>query len=189
MRTLIAILLIGFTVTGCQHSPRKQFYLLNATESTYASGKVTQLVGLGPIEVADYLQRSQLIVNRNLNSLQMAENAYWGEPVEEGIARVLSVNLMNHQPTRLVEVFPWRSDNKPDVSIRLRVHDLQVLNGHAVMNASWALVNNVSKQNLAQYHYQGKTASTSNPSDIANAYSLLLKELADEMNNALATIN
>lgn len=185
---LIATLALG-TLMGCQQSPRKQFYLLSATESTYQSGKISQSVGLGPIEVADYLQRSQLIINRDPNSVQLATNAYWGEPVKEGIIRVLSLNLMNHQPARLVEAFPWRSDNKPAISIRLQVHELQVMNGNAVMNASWKLVDHLSEKNLAQYHYQGKVASGNDPAEIANAYSMLLKELADEMNNALNASN
>ena len=188
MRTFIAILVIGTLIMGCQQSPRKQFYLLSATESAYASGKITQVIGLGPIEIADYLQRPQLIVKHDQNSLQMAENAYWGEPLKEGIARVLAVNLMNHQPSRLVEIFPWRSDNRPVVSIRLRIHELHTMDGNAVMNASWALVNNSNKQTLAQFHYQGKATSSSNPREVANAYSSLLKELAAEMNSALTSL-
>ena len=79
------ILLIAFSCSlflSCQHSPQKNFYYLTAqldkeqnsaqTEST----KVSQLIGIGPIEIADYLNRSQIIDNQSNNSLTMADNAF-----------------------------------------------------------------------------------------------------------------
>lgn len=185
MRIFIIVVLIGSMLTGCLQSPRKQYYLLSAATNTDQAAAITQTVGLGPIEVAEYLQRSQVIVNRDANSLQMSDNAYWGEPLEKGIIRVLSINLMNHQPSRSIETFPWRNDSTPPISIRLQVHDLQIIDGNAVINASWKLIATASKKTLAQNHYIRKKACSENARDIADAYSVLLAELATEMDNAL----
>jgi uncharacterized lipoprotein YmbA len=185
MRISIVIMLIGSMLTGCQQSPRKQYYLLSATTNTDQAGAITKTVGLGPIEVAEYLQRSQIIVNRDANSLQMSDNAYWGEPLPKGITRVLSINLMNHQPNRSIEIFPWRNDSTPSVSIRLQIHDLQIINGNAVINASWKLVDTASKKILTQNHYIQKRACNENAREIAEAYSALLAELAAELDRAL----
>jgi uncharacterized lipoprotein YmbA len=185
MRIFIVIILIGCTLIGCQHSPRKQYYLLSATTNTNQASAITKTVGLGPIEVAEYLQRSQLIINRDANSLQMSDNAYWGEPLQKGITRVLSINLMNHQPNRSIETFPWRNDSTPPVSIRLQIHDLQVIDGNAVINASWKLVDTASKKILTQHHYLQKKSCSENAREIAEAYSALLAELATEMDRAL----
>lgn len=184
--TLIGWALIGCTLMGCQQSPRKQYYLLSATPSTNQSADVTHTLGLGPIEVAEYLQRSQLIVNRDANSLQMPDNAYWGEPLQKGIARVLSINLMNHQPTRLIETFPWRSDSTPPLSIRLQIHELQIIDGNAVINASWKLIDTINNKTLSQHHFLRKQPCTENARDIAAAYSALLAELATEMDKGLS---
>lgn len=187
LRHLILIALLSSLLLGCQQSPRKQYYLLNATPHTDQSVAITQSVGLGPIEVADYLQRSQLIINSDANSLQMSNNAYWGEPLHKGINRVLAINLMNHQPSRAVEIFPWRSDSTPALSVRIQVHDLHISDGYAVINASWKLMDNVAKKTLAQYHHINKRSCKSAPQDIAAAYSILLAELSTEINQALAT--
>lgn len=188
-RIIIVIAVITSLLAGCQHSPRKQYYLLNATATTHQPVPITQLVGLGPIEIADYLQRSQLIINSDVNSLYLPVNAYWGEPLQKGITRVLALNLMNHQPARAIETFPWRSDSAPAVSIRMQIHDLQIIDGNAVINASWKLVDNVAKKPLAQHHYINKRATNGAARDIAAVYSTLLAELADEIHRALVAAN
>ncbi|WP_062065228.1 PqiC family protein [Cellvibrio sp. OA-2007] len=185
IRTFILTIITTSLLLGCQHSPRKQFYLLSATNSNTQATAITHSVGLGPIVVADYLQRSQLQVNNSENSLQLTENAYWGEPLQKGIIRVLAINLMNQDPSRAIEMFPWRQDSAPKFSIRLHIHELQVINGKAVINASWKLIDNSAKKTVSQHHYVNTHDCNGSPSDIAQAYSALLVTLADAINNAL----
>jgi len=189
MRIFTITLLVSSLLVGCQQSPRKQYYLLNATDNTNQTAAITRTIGLGPIEVADYLQHLQLVVNRDANSLQLTENAYWGEPLEKGITRVLAINLMNHQANRSIETFPWRSDTTPALSLRLTVHDLQLINNEAVINASWKLINNQTKSVLSQQHFVRKKSSGKSATQIATAYSELLAELATEMDKALVSNN
>jgi len=189
MRAFITLFLVGSLLVGCQQSPRKQYYLLSATPTTNQTTEITQTLGLGPIEVADYLRNSQIIINRNVNHLQVTDNAYWGEPLQKGIARVLAVNLMNHQTNSLIETFPWRNDSTPKLSLRLTIYDLQLINGEAAINASWKLIDNKTKAVLSQQHFVRNKSSGDNPAQIAEIYSELLAELAGEMNKALAGHN
>jgi uncharacterized protein len=188
LKTIFIVVLIGSMLVGCQQSPRKQYYLLSATADKNQTAEITRIVGLGPIEVAEYLQRSNVIVNHDANSLQIADNAYWGEPLQKGISRVLSINLMNHQTNRLVETFPWRSDSNPPVSIRLHIHDLQVIDSSAVLNVSWKLIDNVAHKTLTQRHYVLKKSCDGKAHGIAEVYSALMAELATEMHKALEVI-
>ncbi len=187
MRTLILTIITTSLLVGCQHSPRKQFYLLSATNSNAQPTAITHSVGLGPIVVADYLQRSQLQVNRSENSLQLTENAYWGEPLQKGITRVLAINLMNQDPSRAIEMFPWRHDSAPTFSIRLHIHELHVINGKAVINASWKLIDSTTRQTVAQQHYIDSQDCNGSPESIAEAYSALVAMLAGTMSSALET--
>lgn len=189
MRVFIILFLISSLLVGCQQSPRKQYYLLNATPTTNQTAEITQTLGLGPIEVADYLRNPQIIINRNTNHLQITDNAYWGEPLQKGIARVLAVNLMNHQTNSLIETFPWRSDATPTLSLRLTIYDLQLINGEAAINASWKLIDNKTKAVLSQQHFVRNKSSGESAAEIAATYSELLAELAGEMNQALAAHN
>lgn len=185
MRILITLLLVGSLLSGCQQSPRKQYYLLNTAPSAHQPAEIHQTLGLGPIEVADYLRTPQIIINRNANHLQIVDNAYWGEPLQKGIARVLAMNLMSHQPNVLIENFPWRSDSTPTLSLRLTLYDLQFINGEAAINASWKLINNKTKAVLSQQHFVRNKASGESAAHIAASYSELLAELAGEMNKAV----
>lgn len=187
-RTLI-IVLICMLVSSCQQSPGKNYYLLNTTPTANHSGEITQVIGLGPIELADYLERSHIVRNRDANRLQMADIDHWGEPLEKGITRVLAINLMNQNNTRLVESFPWRSDAAPKFSLRLTVYDLQLINGAAAINASWKLINNETKTVLSQQHFVRNKVSGDSAAQIATTYSELLAELAEEMDKALAAHN
>jgi uncharacterized lipoprotein YmbA len=189
MRSFITLFLVGSLLIGCQQSPRKQYYLLSATPAANQTAEITRSLGLGPIAVADYLHNSQIIINRNANHLQITDNAYWGEPLQKGISRVLSVNLMNHQSNSIIETFPWRSDSTPKFSLRLNIYDLQLINGEALINASWKLINNETKAVLTQQHFVRNKPSGDSPAQIAAIYSELLAELAGEMNKALAAHN
>lgn len=189
MRIFITLFLVGSLLVGCQQSPRKQYYLLSAPPTANHTAEITRTLGLGPIDVADYLRNSQIIINRNANHLQITDNAYWGEPLQKGIARVLAVNLMNQQTNALIETFPWRSDSTPKLSLRLTIYDLQLINGEALINASWKLINNESKAVLTQQHFVRSKPSGESAAQIAVIYSELLAELAGEMNKALIAHN
>ncbi|WP_331346589.1 PqiC family protein [Cellvibrio sp. UBA7661] len=189
MKNVIIIFLLFLFASGCQQSPRKHYYLLSATPTQNQNDAITQTIGLGPIELADYLDRSYIVRNRDTNRLQLADNDHWGEPLEKGIARVLAINLMNRDSTRLVEHFPWRSDVTPALSVRLNIYDLQLINGAATINASWKLIDNSTKTVLSQQRFVRSKSSGESASQITKAYSELLAELAEEMNQALITIN
>lgn len=188
--TLIMIFLLCALATGCQQSPRKHYYLLSATPTANQSdanqpNSISHTIGLGPIEMADYLDRSHIVRNRDANRLQLAEVDHWGEPLEKGITRVLAINLMNHNNTRLIEHFPWRSDATPALSLRLSIYDLQLINGAAVINASWKLIDNNTKAVLSQQHFVRTKPSGESAAQIAKSYSELLADLASEMDKAL----
>ncbi len=195
------ILLIAFSCSlflSCQHSPQKNFYYLTAqlaqeknqeqhsaqTEST----KVSQLIGIGPIEIADYLNRSQIIDNQSNNSLNMADNAFWAEPLDKSIARVTALNLTQANSARNFVYFPWRSDSKPRYSIRVRVDELSRTGNQAKLSANWELMDNDTKTNLLRKNFTRSTPVDSGEKALAQAYSKLLADLAREMDAELSKI-
>lgn len=190
MRTLVTLVLLIF-ITGCQQSPRKSFYLLSAAQapSVQENATITQVIGLGPIELADYLQRSAIVRNRDANRVQLAEVDHWGEPLEKGIMRVLAINLMNKNRDRLIENFPWRSYAKPRYSLGLTIYDLQVIEGKAALNASWKLIDGENKTLISQQPFLRTKPCGESAAEIAKAYSELFADLAAEMDKAIVSAN
>lgn len=193
------ILLIAFSCSlflSCQHSPQKNFYYLTAQlaqeknqeqhSAQTESSKVNQLIGIGPIEIADYLNRSQIIDNQANNSLSMAENAFWAEPLDKSIARITALNLANS--ARSFVYFPWRSDSKPRYSIRVRVDELSRTANQAKLNANWELMDNDTKTNLLRKNFTRSTSVDSGAKALAQAYSKLLADLAEEIDAELNKI-
>ncbi len=186
IRITILLVLVS-AIYGCQQSPRKNIYLLSASPVPAAEQNtaINQVIGLGPISLADYLQRSAIVRNKDANRLQLAEAEHWGEPLEKGISRVLAINLMNKNPQRVIESFPWRSYAKPHYSLRLTVYDLQVINGEASINASWKLMLSENKKIIHQQHFVRRKACGHSAAEIAKTYSDLFAELATEMDKAI----
>jgi uncharacterized lipoprotein YmbA len=73
-----------------------KFYLLAATTmgSTNAAAANAPALHLRPVEIASYIRSRPMIVRRGANEIQFRDYARWGEPLEQGIARVLREELL-----------------------------------------------------------------------------------------------
>jgi uncharacterized lipoprotein YmbA len=187
------LLITGLCIllAACQHSPKKNYYYLTPTQVAdntipqNANNAPLQLIGIGPVEIAEYLTRSQIIENQADNTLTISDNAYWAEPLDKSIARVISLNLTQLNNSRSFVYFPWRSDSKPHYSVRLHVDTLARSGKNANINATWELVDNNSKNTLVRHNFLRSTTSESSAKGLAQAYSQLLAELAKEIDEAL----
>ena len=183
MQKIILIVSICCLFVACKSSPQKNYFYLSPQTSTAptSKGEINQLIGIGPVEVAEYLARSQIIDNQSDNTLNMANNAYWAEPLDKSIARVIALNLTQANNSRSFVNFPWRSDTKPHYSLRIRVDNLSRSENKATINATWELVDNEVKSNLLRRNFIRTTPAAPGAKGLAQAYSQLLAELAGEM--------
>lgn len=102
---LLALIVAGaglLTLSGCSLLPQVQadptrFYLLSMTPgpatSAPANGKAP-VIHLRPVELASYIRAKPIIVRRGDNEIEFREYARWGEPLEQGIGRVLREDLV-----------------------------------------------------------------------------------------------
>jgi len=79
------------------------------------------LPGIGPVRLAGYLSRSQLVTRRSDQELQVNEFSLWAEPLEEGFARTLAANLSALCAGCDTVVFPWPEQTKVSHQIRLNI--------------------------------------------------------------------
>lgn len=194
MKQVILLASLCCLIAACQHSPKKNYYYLTPQASVEKNASANndaplQLIGIGPVEIADYLNRSQIIDNQIDNSLNMSENAYWAEALDKNIARVISLNLTQLNSSRSFVTFPWRNDSKPHYSLRVRVDNLLRSAGNASITATWELVNNETKTSLVRRNFVRSIAASSGAKGLAQAYSQLLAELAQEMDTELNKVH
>ena len=187
---IYAIALPLALLAGCQQSPHKDYYLLSAPQvDAPAPEGIQQLIGIGPIEIADYLKHNQMVFSKNNQALQQLPNAFWAEPLDKGIARVLALNLTQQNPARMLIQFPWRSDSRPPLSLRVQVHALNLDDQGASIHATWELFDNQQRTSISHQHFIRRLASPTNPPAMAKAYGELLAQLAGEMDKALQAAN
>ena len=183
MKKIILIVSLCGLIFSCQHSPKKNYFYLTPQANAVSDKKteITQLIGIGPVEIAEYLSRSQIIDNQTDNTLNMSENAYWAEPLDKNIMRVIALNLTHLNGSRSFVNFPWRSDSKPHYSIRIRVDNLSRTDSKALINATWELADNETKTNVLRRNFTKTTSANSGAKGLAQAYSELLAEFANEV--------
>jgi len=101
-------------------------------------GDVT--IGVGPVEVPQYVNRPEIVTGLDSPVLQSAALAEWAEPLRDGVTRVLAENLSLLLATERVVIFPWQS-GVPEYQVV--VHVIQFLGqpgGDVALVALWGLL-------------------------------------------------
>jgi hypothetical protein len=141
MKTNAVVLLTAaaLTLAACSRSPAPRFYVLTALEpSAEETGAADLAVGVGPVTLAPHLDRPQL-VTRDGNELRLGDFDRWGEPLREGIARVLAENLARLLGSDRIWTYPWRPAAPVDVQVTVEVTRCDAEGGEAVLAARWAV--------------------------------------------------
>ena len=198
MQKLMLITSLCCLMFACAHSPKKNYFYLtplanigsdNKNIGTDSKVEINQLIGIGPVEIAEYLTRSQIIDNQTDNTINMAENAYWAEPLDKSITRVIALNLTQLNSTRSFVNFPWRNDSKPHHSVRIRVDNLSRTDNKANINATWELVDNDAKTTNVRRNFIRAINASPGAKGLAQAYSQLLADLANEIDSELNKVH
>ena len=84
----------GFSMTACGTSPPSSYYTLKTAEFEYAQDDADSTVlGIGPIRVPEYLERSQIVTRGEDAELKLDDFNRWAEPVAESLHRILARNV------------------------------------------------------------------------------------------------
>lgn len=142
------------TVTaGCApgSSARSRFYMpvaLVAPGDEPPQAKAGGIrVGIGPIRLAEYLDRPQIVTRDGGVLVQLAEFERWAEPLEDSVARVVAENVSRLMGDRPLEVFPWNSSADPAFQVRGEILRLDgELGGDAVLEAWFSIVGSTSRK-------------------------------------------
>ncbi len=146
----LAVLAAFFTLlAGCGSSLPTRYYVLHSwSEATHpkeeppssAEGRCVS-IGVGPVKIADYLDRAEIVTRVAPNELRLAEFDQWAEPLSQNISRVLADNLPNLLCAKSVVVFPWRGSVSIDYQIEVEVLRMDgTLGGDATLEARWMVL-------------------------------------------------
>lgn len=129
---------------GCATSPPVRLHVLVVEPDGPIGGvppAAPLVLGVGPIEVVDYLERPELVTRRGRTSLVLAELDRWGERFEVMVGRVLRESLARLLATDQVIDLPSDRDVRPDFRIAASILRFEAEEGGPVeLEARWQLL-------------------------------------------------
>lgn len=137
---LLASLSLSACIGGRSEPVHYQLLTARAEQNT-AVPLAGKTIGIGPVQIAQFLQRPQIVTHNGGSSLQVDPTLRWGEPLEQGIQRVLLQNIsaLTGAETRN---FPWRQNATPEYAVRIDVTDFDKLaNGETTLEVNWIVEN------------------------------------------------
>lgn len=129
--SLLGVILLSACATGS-----KSFYVLTADGPAPNGGG--QSIGVGPISLAEYIDRSNLVIAQSPNELVVSDQHRWAGDLSAAIARVTAANLGRRLHTGNVRTYPWRNDSEINYQVTLDIRQLHGgADGYAVIEAGW----------------------------------------------------
>ena len=172
----MAVLLLA----GCS-AGSKSFYVLTADGPAPSGGGAG--IGVGPVTLAEYIDRSNLVIAESPNQLAVAEDHRWAGDLSASVARVTAANLGRRLNTGNVRTYPWNNDKEISYQVTLDIRQLHGgADGHAVIEAGWRAYSLPDRKLKASRTFVDREALASDgyPALVA-AQSRLLSRLAADI--------
>jgi uncharacterized lipoprotein YmbA len=182
---------------GCASSTKpSKFYVLSAipqseTATQTTTDNVDMLIGIGPITLPAYLNRSQIVTRTSENELNLAEFHLWAEPLKDNISRVLMESLSGMLNTNQIAIYPWRTSSRIAYQVTLDVIRFDVgFDGNAMLNVYWTIFGKDGKEALlTKKSVFSASEGSKNYKAIVAAQSLTLIEFSREIASTIKKIH
>ena len=171
-------------VAGCGTTPPPTFYQLSETANTQLSGlERGMVVGVGPVNVAPYLDRPQIVIRGVGHKLELSEFNRWVEPLADSIPRVIIINLSNELESTRVFKVPRRNKTIP-LEFRIEIDIARFdgeLGGDALLVARWTLHGRQDKALLTKVSIIRESSGAEGFDALIAAQNRALQNLSQEL--------
>jgi Uncharacterized protein conserved in bacteria len=189
-RVMTVVVLSGL-ITACAHDAKPvEFYRLSADVGLNKTNKsVTNLknviVGLGPIKIPDYLNRSQMLVAISDNQYTLSEEHRWAEKLDQNILLALYKVLPEQLNTEHLIRYPWAQRQEVDYQVGIDILDLTVdAQGQSQLIAQW-FIKSKDKPSIDKRFECRLSASTTDYAEMVKAQSQCLTQLGQVLAKTL----
>ncbi len=135
----VYLLLIGCFLPESNHV-EPDYYLLSAlpSDSNLSSFANDHSFYLREVEIPKYLQDSRMIMRSGTSSIRFRESKRWGEPLEDGIGRVLSLNLAAELNCSSYSYFPHRRKDDPKWDLSVSFSSFEIVGEEVLVAGAWS---------------------------------------------------
>jgi hypothetical protein len=187
----------ALVIGGCSpRQDRTHFILLapaapgDANGAQFVAGPnlASLVIGLGPVQLPEYLDHPELVIRTSPNGLQLSETNRWAEPLADNFRHVLASDLANLLGTTNIVQYPWYPGTRLDYIVHVEVQRFEgSLNKTVELIAHWDLITPQNGQVVASRTAQITYPLRSLAGDtIAAALSRAESELAVPIASAIA---
>ena len=152
---MAGLCLLAVTLTGCPSTEQSRFYLLSPLSKAGGSAPRTAPANLGDIpirirvNVAEYLNRTEIVTRLSENQYRLAEYDLWAEPLKDNLPRVLVDNLSQLLGTDNIAVADWPGEGTDGYHVAVHVARLDAVPGKTVtLDIRWKIIDPRSKKTL-----------------------------------------
>ena len=189
LRLTTILLLTGLLgLAGCTaHTPIPLYQLDNGNAAIPAQREGLAVL-LGPVTVADYLQRETLLQRQNDGSLLAADDARWAGSLAADIDQLLLRQLAWRLDSQRTVLAPSSAEFKADVQVLLNI--IRLDSGPtqtAILEAQWRLLDNSGRLRDSQL-LRLEEAHSGTTADQVQAQSRLLRQLAQRLAEAIEAL-
>ena len=157
MRLLFILLVLVYLMAGCTlmggtQRPTRNYVLSSLYNEDPPARPVADLheaaVLVGPVRLASYLDRSDIVIRDSQNQILLADFSQWAGPLQENFSRVLAENLSVLLTTDRVDIFPGARAMSFDFNVTADVNRFDGLPGEkADLRVRWTILDN-SRKNI-----------------------------------------
>ncbi len=188
MRLPLGIAIVGvlaFGSVGCSIAPPATFYQLQQSTSETASRDNNITVLLGPLRVADYLQRENVLQREADGSLSLSQQARWAGSLQDDIGQLLVRQVSAQLGSSRIALYPDRVGIEAQAQVVLSISRLDSgVQQPAVLEAQWRLLDaKGSLRNSRVLRFE--EAHNGEVADQVRAQSELLGQLSKQLVAAL----
>lgn len=188
MRLPLGIAIVGvlaFGSVGCSIAPPATFYQLQQSTTEAASRDNNITVLLGPLRVADYLQRENVLQREADGSLSLSQQARWAGSLQDDIGQLLLRQVSVQLGSSRIALYPDRVGIEAQAQVVLSISRLDSgVQQPAVLEAQWRLLDaKGSLRNSRVLRFE--EAHNGEVADQVRAQSQLLGQLSKQLVAAL----
>ena len=148
-------------------------------------------IGVGPIRMPLYLDRSDIVTRGSQNEVEIADFAQWAGPLQENFSRVLAENLSVLLSTDKVGIFPFVRRDAVDYNISVYVTRFDGMPGDkAHLRARWSILDRKRRESYYEKHTVVSHPTQDNTTEaLIAAKSRTVSELSREIAEAIAEVS
>ena len=182
-------------LAGCGSSPPTRYYQLSSLpvvdEGKNSSVEEERLtIGIGPMEIPQYVDRPQLVTRSGQNELALLEFDRWAEPLQADVTRVLVENLAQLLSQNQATIVSWDGLVPLDYQVQIEITRFDFeKSGEASLAGRWTIVAKNERETVVLR--TSRFSQAGNPQDYASMVSAMsqnLETLSQEIAAALKSL-